>query len=85
MFTIDRIDAGKTPVLYTLTDLLGDKVAGHFYRSQLVKAPKPEKGTYFRVEKILKWKTLNRKKYCYVKYLHYPAVSTFQVFFYLQI
>jgi hypothetical protein len=75
IYQVDKIDAGKSPVLYTLKDLANDPVAGHFYRSQLLAAPAPEKGTYFRIEKIIKKKTVNKKKLCLVKYLHYPAVS----------
>jgi hypothetical protein len=64
-----------------LKDLANDPVAGHFYRSQLLPAPPPEKGTYFRVEKVIKTKKINKKKWCLVKYLHYPAVSLHFLFF----
>jgi len=53
--------------------LLKDKVKGHFYKEQLTKCPSPEKtNKFFEVEKILKRKTINKKKYLFVKYLYYP-------------
>jgi hypothetical protein len=60
--------------LYTLIDLMKDKVPGHFYRQQLTKAPTPNyKKDFFFVEKILSEKTMKGQKYYLVKYLYYPS------------
>jgi hypothetical protein len=62
------------PELYTLQDLLKDSYPGHFYSSQLIKAPKPDyTHNFFAVEKIIHTKTINKKKYFLVKYLYYPS------------
>ncbi len=60
--------------MYTLIDLMKDKVPGHFYRQQLTKAPTPNyKKDFFFVEKILSEKTMKGQKYYLVKYLYYPS------------
>ena len=60
--------------MYTLIDLMKDKVPGHFYRQQLTKAPAPNyKKDFFFVEKILSEKTMKGQKYYLVKYLYYPS------------
>ena len=72
LYVIARVDAGKTPVLYKLNDLKGDEVPGFFYKNQLLKTKKPDDHEYFRVEKILKRKQINKKPWALVKFLHYP-------------
>jgi hypothetical protein len=42
IFQIESIDASISPPLYSLIDLLKDKVPGHFYKEQLTKAPVPD-------------------------------------------
>ena len=62
------------PPLYSLIDLMKDKVPGHYYFEQLKKAPIPNfKKDFFLVEKILGSKTVRGKKYILVKFLYYPS------------
>jgi hypothetical protein len=62
------------PPIYSLVDLMKDKVPGHFYAEQLTKAPVPDyKKDFFLVEKILSEKTIKGKKYYLVKFLFYPS------------
>ena len=50
-----------------------DKVPGHFYAEQLVKAPTPDyKKDLFFVEKILGEKNVRGKNFFLVKFLYYP-------------
>ncbi len=72
IFEIERVDAGKSPPLYSLVDLNKDKVKGQFYRQQLQKTVAPSPGKTFHVEKIVKRRIRNGKKEVLVKYLHYP-------------
>ncbi len=72
LFIVQKIDAGKNPVLYQVKDLRGKKVPGFFYREQLLKTERPRKGQYFRVEDILAEKEKNNKKHYLVKFMHYP-------------
>lgn len=74
IFQIQSVLASVKPELYTLKDLMKDNYPGHFYSSQLIKAPKPiYNHDFFAVEKILHKKTMKGKKYFLVKYLYYPA------------
>lgn len=72
LFRIQRVDAGKKPILYVLEDLLGEKVKGYFYISQLVQSPEPKQGQFFKVQQILKKRKVNGKQEYLVKFLHYP-------------
>jgi hypothetical protein len=68
------VDASVIPPLYSLIDLMSDKVPGHFYRQQLTKAPSPNyKKDFFFVEKVISEKTLRGQKYYLVKFLYYPS------------
>ncbi len=59
--------------MYSLVDLMKDKVSGHFYKEELTPAPTINyKKKFFEVEKILKKKTVKRKLFYYVKYMFYP-------------
>lgn len=60
------------PVLFTLVDLLNDKVPGHFYREQLTKSAPPSEHEYFLIEKVLGRKKIKGKEHLLVKYLYYP-------------
>lgn len=61
------------PPLYSLVDLLKDKVPGHFYTEELLKAPNVNnKKHFFEVEEILKTKVVRSKSFYFVKYLYYP-------------
>lgn len=51
-----------------------DRVPGHFYKEELVRAPEVEnKNHFFEIEKILRKKKVNDILYYYVKYLFYPS------------
>lgn len=65
---MDNID----PPLFQLKDLMNDVKPGYFYKEQLTKVAKPNIDThFFEVEKVLKTKKLNNKKFYYVKFLFY--------------
>jgi len=50
-----------------------EKVKGYYYEEQLTKCPSPEnKEKFFEIEKVIKTKFINKKKWLYVKYLYYP-------------
>ena len=73
LYKISRIDAGKKPVLYKLSDMLDAPIPGYYYATQLTRTEKgPEPETFFRVEKILRTKWEKGKKKFLVKFLHYP-------------
>ena len=60
--------------MYSLVDLMKDKVTGHFYQEQLTPAPVPEyQKDFFLVEKILGQKTVKGQKFFLVKFLFYPS------------
>ena len=62
------------PPIFSLVDLMKDKVPGHFYAEQLTKAPIPNyKEDFFLIEKILGEKKVKGKKYFLVKFLFYPS------------
>ena len=62
------------PPLFSLIDLMKDKVPGHYYFEQLTKAPTPDyKNDFFLVEKLLGSKVVRGKKYYLVKFLYYPS------------
>ena len=74
IFQISQVDASVNPPLFSLIDLMKDKVSGHFYKEQLTKAPTPDyKKDYFLVEKVLSEKKVRGKKYFFVKFLYYPS------------
>ncbi len=71
IFRISRVDAGKEPPLYKLTDLFKVPLKGYYYASQLLKTSRPKSGEFFEVEAILEEKEIRGKPYILVKYLHY--------------
>ena len=74
IYQISQVDASIIPPLYSLIDLMKDKVPGHFYREQLTLAPMPEyQKDFFLVEKILGQKIVKGKKFFLVKFLYYPS------------
>ncbi len=73
LYKIERIDAGKRPVLYKLKDLFDAPIPGYYYRMQLTKAEAPTPLTFFRIEKVLEKEERNGRTFCLVKYTHYPA------------
>ena len=56
------------PVTYKLTEYNGNEIKGTFYKQELQETRIPE---FYEVEKVLKTKIKNGKKYYYVKYLGY--------------
>ena len=67
------MDSGEKPPLYSLVDLMNDKVPGHFYKEELQKAPSVDYNKhFFEVEKVIKKKTIKKKLYLYVKFMYYP-------------
>ena len=61
------------PPLFKLKVLLLDDVDGIFYKEQLTKASAPVYSKdIFLIEKILKRKTVRKKKYVFAKFLWYP-------------
>ncbi len=72
IFEVERVDAGKIPPLYYLMDLQQEKLKKSFYREQLHKTEGPMPGKTFKVERIVKERTVNGRKEVLVKYLHYP-------------
>ena len=74
IFQIAQIDASVLPPLFSLIDLMKDKVQGHYYFEQLTKAPIPNyKSDFFLVEKVLSKKRFRGKTYYLVKFLYYPS------------
>ncbi len=71
IFRISRVDAGKSPPLYQLTDLKGVLMKGYYYAEQLAKTSRPRRGEFFAVEKIIEEKEKRGQPYILVKYLHY--------------
>ena len=55
--------------LYSISDLLGEKLKGYFYELELQKVAPPE---FFSLEKILKEKKIGGKKHYFVKWLNQP-------------
>ena len=52
IYQISDINAAKLPVLYTVVDLMKEKLPNFFYREQLTKTSKPD-NDFFQVEKII--------------------------------
>ena len=55
--------------LYSISDLLGEHLKGHFYEPELQRVTPPE---FFSLEKILKEKKIKGKKHFFVKWLNWP-------------
>lgn len=51
---------------------MDDDVPGYYYESQLTRTEKPKDSDFRLVEKVLKTKTVKKKKYFFVKFLFYP-------------
>lgn len=52
---------------------MNDKVPGHYYKEELVRAPNVDNlEHFFEVEKVIKKKVVKKKTYCFVKYMFYP-------------
>ena len=60
----------SNPPTYILKDLLDEDLAGSFYEKELQKVEQTEET--FRIEKIIKTKTVNKKKFFLIKWLGWP-------------
>ena len=69
LFKIKQIVYTK-PIVYKLEDLQGEEIEGYFYEEELSYVPNPESIEY-KIEKVLKRKTVKGKKYVYVKWKGY--------------
>jgi hypothetical protein len=75
------VDAFVNPVLYSLEDLMGSAVKGHFYEKQLRLAPNADSEDFiFEIEKVEKKKIVKGEEFYYVKYLYYPSKNCFTLF-----
>jgi len=55
--------------LYSISDLLNERLKGFFYEEELQKVTPPK---FFSLEKILKEKKSKGKKHFFVKWLNWP-------------
>ena len=69
LFKIKQIIYTK-PIVYKLEDLKGEEIEGYFYEEELSFVPNPDEIEY-KIEKILKRKTVKGRKYVYVKWKGY--------------
>ena len=65
--------AQLSPPLFRLEDLMQHSVPGFFYAEQLTVTQKPKDSDFFLVERVLKTKTIKKKKYYFCKFLFYPG------------
>jgi hypothetical protein len=70
IFEVDNVINRKDKLLYTLK-MGGEKLARRFYPEELQKV-KVDNDTIYRVEKIIKRRTVNGRKEVFVKWLNYP-------------
>ena len=71
---MSSIDATISPPLYSLVDLLNDKVEGRYYRESLFKSSPPDyESNFFEIEKILGQKKVGGKTFFLVKFLYYSS------------
>ena len=68
IYTISAIKASLPPT-YIIQNDKGEKIEGTFYEQELQKS----KVDTFRIEKILRWKTFNGKKFARVKWTGYDS------------
>jgi len=68
LFVVKRV-FDTSPKTYQLKDLMGENIKGSFYGYELEKVK--DTGTY-EIEKVLKEKKVNGKKWQFVKWLDYP-------------
>lgn len=69
VFVVVKRVRGVTPRAYQIKDLLDEDVAGTFYTQELQKVPKP---TEFRIESVIRRKTVNGQRKMLVKWIGYP-------------
>jgi hypothetical protein len=66
IFYIHKVLKWKTPVVYQITDVSGEVIEGYFYASELCPAAID---SLYRVEKVLRYRTLKGQRQVYVKWL----------------
>jgi hypothetical protein len=71
IYQISEVNSTKTPVLYSVVDLMKEKLPNFFYSEQLTKTRKPDKD-FFLVEKVIGKKKMKGISYLHVKFLYYP-------------
>lgn len=71
-FTISKRFKRDNLDIYTLQDALGDQIKGTFYRYELQRIDKSDKGLY-KIENILKRKKVRGREQVLVKWLCWPA------------
>ena len=72
LFTIhDRFKRGGLSI-YKLKDWSGEVIEGSFYEAEL-QAVNVDEGTEYRVEKVLRRRTLNKQREVMVRWLHWPS------------
>ena len=54
--------------MYRIKDLMNAIQPGYYYKEMLTKTVPPKPDESFKVEKILKTKIINKRKYIFVKY-----------------
>lgn len=72
MFQVHSIDATISPELYKVKDLQNEIMPQNYYKESLLKTI-PDFQNYFAVEKVLKVKKFQGKKWYLCKFLYYPS------------
>ena len=71
IFTVTRRYTRNDIPVYMLSDLQEDPIKGAFYENELVKIT-VDKDKVYKIERILKYRTRNKKREALVKWLFYP-------------
>ena len=71
LFIIDKRFKREGIPIYKLRDWSGEDIEGSFYESEL-QAVNVDEMTEYRVEKVLKRRTINKRKEVLVRWLHWP-------------
>ena len=72
IFTVSKIVTSNRIPMYKLIDYNAESITGNFYAQEL-QLVDIDKDNPYRIEKILKTKTVKGKKFFLVKYLHWPT------------
>ena len=68
-FHIEKV-LDTEPITYKIVDWHGDAIDGSFYEAEMLKREIPE---YYEVNKILKTRTVGKKKEMYVSFIGWPS------------
>ena len=77
VFTVTKHIPRRPPV-YKIADNGGEELEGTFYEQELQKIDKSD-SDYYRVEKVIRSRMLNKRKEYYVKWLGYPGKFNYWV------